>query len=72
MDKLEKFAYSHNCNELSTDQMKELDIDNVPLDIVEVIHAYWQDKRHKKGMPLIRHFQVSIYFSFLFIFGMLS
>jgi hypothetical protein len=72
MDKLEKFAYSHNCNELSTDQMKELDIDNVPLDIVEVIHAYWQDKRQKKGMPLIRHFQVSIYFSFLFIFGMLS
>jgi hypothetical protein len=68
MDKLEKFAYSHNCNELSIDQMKELDIDNVPLDIIEVIHAYWQDKRQKRGMPLIRHFQVSIYFN-IFPFG---
>jgi len=66
MDKLEKFAYSHNCNELSIDQMKELNIDNVPLDIIEVIHAYWQDKRQKKGMPLIRHFQVSMYFSISF------
>nr|CAB3476019.1 unnamed protein product [Digitaria exilis] len=61
MDKLEKFAYSHNCNELSIDQMKELDIDNVPLDIIEVIHAYWQDKRKKKGMPLIRHFQSAMW-----------
>lgn len=61
MDKLEKFAYSHNCNELSTDQMKEMDIDNVPLDIIEVIHAYWQDKRQKKGMPLIRHFQSAMW-----------
>ncbi|CAO2199268.1 unnamed protein product [Urochloa humidicola] len=61
MDKLEKFAYSHNCNELSIDQMKELDIDNVPLDIIEVIHAYWQDKRQKKGMPLIRHFQSAMW-----------
>lgn len=68
MDKLEKFAYSHNCNELSTDQMKELDIDDVHLDIIEVIHAYWQDKRQKKGMPLIRHFQVNIYFFLLFIY----
>ncbi|PAN32573.1 hypothetical protein PAHAL_5G497400 [Panicum hallii] len=61
MDKLEKFAYSHNCNELSIDQMKELDIDNVPLDIIEVIHAYWQDKRQKRGMPLIRHFQSALW-----------
>ncbi|OEL34268.1 hypothetical protein BAE44_0004713 [Dichanthelium oligosanthes] len=61
MDKLEKFAYSHNCNELSIDQMKELDIDNVPLDIIEVIHAYWQDKKQKKGMPLIRHFQSAMW-----------
>ncbi|KAJ1282298.1 hypothetical protein BS78_03G040800 [Paspalum vaginatum] len=61
MDKLEKFAYSHSCNELSIDQMKELDIDDVPLDSVEVIHAYWQDKRQKKGMPLIRHFQSAMW-----------
>lgn len=61
MDKLEKFAYSHNCNELSIDQMKELDIDDVPLDIIEVIHTYWQDKRQKKGMPLIRHFQSAMW-----------
>jgi hypothetical protein len=67
MDKLEKFAYSHNCNELSIDQMKELDIDDVPLDIIEMIHTYWQDKRQKKGMPLIRHFQVNTYFCVLFI-----
>ncbi|KAL6627319.1 hypothetical protein ACP70R_031045 [Stipagrostis hirtigluma subsp. patula] len=61
MDKLEKFAYSHSCNELTIDQMKELDIDNVPLDIVKGIHTYWQDKRREKGMPLIRHFQSAMW-----------
>ncbi|KAL6848038.1 hypothetical protein ACP4OV_022166 [Aristida adscensionis] len=61
MDKLEKFAYSHDCNELTIDQMKELDIDNVSLDIVKGIHAYWQDKRREKGMPLIRHFQSAMW-----------
>ncbi|XP_062192320.1 uncharacterized protein LOC133895542 [Phragmites australis] len=61
MDKLEKFSYSHNCNDLTIDQMKELDIDNVSLDIIQGIHAYWQDKRQKKGMPLIRHFQSAMW-----------
>uniref|UniRef100_A0A0A9CRK8 Enhancer of polycomb-like protein n=1 Tax=Arundo donax TaxID=35708 RepID=A0A0A9CRK8_ARUDO len=57
MDKLERFAYSHNSSMLTIDQMKELDTGNVPLDIIKIIHTYWQDKRQKKGMPLIRHFQ---------------
>ncbi|GJN32226.1 hypothetical protein PR202_gb20716 [Eleusine coracana subsp. coracana] len=61
MDKLEKFAYSHNCNELTIDQMKEVDLDNVSLDIIEGIHAYWKDKRQKKGTPLIRHFQSAMW-----------
>ncbi|AQK90620.1 Enhancer of polycomb-like transcription factor protein, partial [Zea mays] len=61
MDKLEKFAYSHNCNGLSIDQMKELETDDVPLHTIEVIHAYWQDKRQKRGMPLIRHFQSAMW-----------
>ena len=63
-----QFAYRHNCNGLSIDQMKELETDDVPLHTIEVIHAYWQDKRQKRGMPLIRHFQVSIYFCLLFIY----
>uniref|UniRef100_A0A0A9DEC5 Enhancer of polycomb-like protein n=1 Tax=Arundo donax TaxID=35708 RepID=A0A0A9DEC5_ARUDO len=61
MDKLEKFAYSHNCHELTIDQMEELDIDNVSLVVMKRIHAYWQDKRQKKGMPLIRHFQSAMW-----------
>lgn len=61
MDKFEKLAYSHNCNELTIDQMKELDSDNIPLDTIKVIHDYWQDKRKKKGMPLIRHFQSAMW-----------
>uniref|UniRef100_A0A0A9G6W8 Enhancer of polycomb-like protein n=1 Tax=Arundo donax TaxID=35708 RepID=A0A0A9G6W8_ARUDO len=61
MDKLEKFAYSHNCSELTIDQMEELDIDNVSLVVMKRIHAYWQDKRQKKGMPLIRHFQSAMW-----------
>ncbi|ONM29421.1 Enhancer of polycomb-like transcription factor protein [Zea mays] len=61
MDKLEKFAYSHDSNELSIVQMKELETDDLPLDIIEVIHAYWQAKRQKKGMPLIRHFQFAMW-----------
>uniref|UniRef100_A0A0D9UXI9 Enhancer of polycomb-like protein n=1 Tax=Leersia perrieri TaxID=77586 RepID=A0A0D9UXI9_9ORYZ len=61
LDKFEKFAYSHNCNELSIDQMKELDCDNIPLDTIKVVHDYWQDKRKKKGMALIRHFQSAMW-----------
>ncbi|KAG8053171.1 hypothetical protein GUJ93_ZPchr0001g30349 [Zizania palustris] len=57
MDKFEKLAYSHNCNELAIDQMKELDSDSISLDTIKVIHDYWQEKRKKKGMPLIRYFQ---------------
>ncbi|XP_047061650.1 uncharacterized protein LOC124668587 isoform X1 [Lolium rigidum] len=57
MDKFEKFAHTHNCNELTIDQIKELDMDDVPLDIIEVIHDHWHDKRQKKGIPLVRHFQ---------------
>ncbi|XP_006643832.1 uncharacterized protein LOC102715614 isoform X2 [Oryza brachyantha] len=61
MDKFEKLAYSHNCNELTVDQMKELDSDNIPLDTIKLIHDYWQEKRKKKGMPLIRHFQSAMW-----------
>jgi hypothetical protein len=67
MDKLEKFAYSQNCTELTIDQMKELDIENVSLDIIKGIHAYWKDKRQKKGVPLIRHFQVNICYAIFFL-----
>jgi hypothetical protein len=63
MDKFEKFAHTHNCNELTIDQIKEIDMDDVPLDIIEVIHDHWHDKRQKKGIPLVRHFQVSICFA---------
>lgn len=57
MDKFEKFAHTHNCSALTIDQLKELDVDSVPLDITEVVHDHWHDKRQKKGMPLVRHFQ---------------
>jgi hypothetical protein len=66
MDKLEKFAYSHNSTELTIDQMKELHVDNVSSDIIKGIHAYWKDKRQKKGMPLIRHFQVRLCYAIIF------
>jgi hypothetical protein len=66
MDKLEKFAYSHNSTELTIDQMKELRVDNVSSGIIKGIHAYWKDKRQKKGMPLIRHFQVSLCYAIIF------
>lgn len=61
VDKFEKLAHTHNCNELTLDQMKELDMDNVPLDIIELIHDYWHDKRQTKGMPLVRHFQSALW-----------
>jgi hypothetical protein len=67
MDKFEKFAHTHNCNELTIDQIKELDMDDVPLDIIEVIHDHWHDKRQKKGIPLVRHFQVKIFCHISFI-----
>ncbi|KAG8045877.1 hypothetical protein GUJ93_ZPchr0008g13336 [Zizania palustris] len=57
MDRFEKLAYSNSCNELTIDQMKELNRDSIPLDTIKAIHDYWQEKRKKRGVPLIRHFQ---------------
>lgn len=67
IDIFEKFAYAQQCDEFSSDEIEEFMGDVGPLVIVKTIYKYWRQKRVKKGMALIRQFQVRS-FSFLSFF----
>lgn len=58
MDMFEKAAYVRQCDEFTFDELDELMVGFGPVKLVRIIHEYWQQKRNKKGMPLIRHLQV--------------
>lgn len=57
MDMFEKAAYVQQCDEFTFDELDELMVGFGPTKLVRIIHEYWQRKRQKKGMPLIRHLQ---------------
>ncbi|ONK80789.1 uncharacterized protein A4U43_C01F21750 [Asparagus officinalis] len=61
MDIFEKFAYAEECDEFSNDEIEEFMDDVGPLNIVKTIYGYWHEKRMKKGMALIRHFQPALW-----------
>ena len=63
MDKLEKDAYLYQRQE----RIAELDPNDVAAEscmgmatqeVIKVVYGYWVEKRTRKGMPLVRHFQV--------------
>lgn len=63
MDKLEKDAYlyqqQHKTTELDpNDVASESCTGLATQEVIKVIYNYWSDKRRRKGMPLVRHFQV--------------
>uniref|UniRef100_A0A2P2MIF8 Enhancer of polycomb-like protein n=2 Tax=Rhizophora mucronata TaxID=61149 RepID=A0A2P2MIF8_RHIMU len=57
MDMLEKAAYSQQCDQFKCNELEELMAGFGPMEAVKTIHEYWRQKRQRKGMPLIRHFQ---------------
>ncbi|KAF2308333.1 hypothetical protein GH714_040029 [Hevea brasiliensis] len=57
MDMFEKAAYSQQRDQFTSDEIEDLMAGLGPKKAVKIIHEYWQQKRQKKGMPLIRHLQ---------------
>jgi len=58
MDVFEKVAYAKQRDHLSSDELEEL-AELGSIEAIRIIHEHWREKRLKKGMPLIRHLQVS-------------
>lgn len=58
MDMFEKVAYVKQCDCLNDDEIAEYMADFCSLDIIKAIYELWHEKRRKKGMPLIRQYQV--------------
>ncbi|KAA8525337.1 hypothetical protein F0562_007244 [Nyssa sinensis] len=57
MDMFEKVAYSQQRDHFTSDEIEELMAGVGPMEVIKVIHEHWQQKRQRKGMPLIRHLQ---------------
>ncbi|GMH10820.1 hypothetical protein Nepgr_012661 [Nepenthes gracilis] len=57
MDMLEKAAYAKQRDHFTSDELEELKVGVEPVEVVKIIYEHWQEKRQKKGMPLIRHLQ---------------
>nr|XP_012570687.1 uncharacterized protein LOC101499788 isoform X2 [Cicer arietinum] len=57
MDLFEKAAYAKVRDQFLPNEIEELMVNVGPLCIVKVIYDHWQQRRQKKGMALIRHFQ---------------
>ncbi|RZR93779.1 hypothetical protein BHM03_00022355 [Ensete ventricosum] len=73
MDMLEKFAYTQQCEEITNDDIEKYMADYGPADTIKVIYEHWRQKRKKKGLPLIRQFQVSLnWFTFIMLVSSLS
>ncbi|KAM2544654.1 hypothetical protein TB1_016317 [Malus domestica] len=59
MDMFEKAAFDQQCDEFTSEEIEEL-VDGAgvgPMDVILSIYEHWQQKRLRKGMPLIRHLQ---------------
>lgn len=57
MDRFEKVAYAQQGDQFTFDDLGELVAGIGPVEVIERIREHWQQKRQRKGMPLIRHFQ---------------
>ncbi|KAJ6406315.1 hypothetical protein OIU84_009941 [Salix udensis] len=57
MDMFEKAAYSQRRDQFTSDEIIKLMAGIGPTGAIKIIHEYWQHKRHRKRMPLIRHLQ---------------
>ncbi|XP_022976083.1 uncharacterized protein LOC111476594 [Cucurbita maxima] len=57
MDAFEKAAYSQQCDEFTDDEIAEVMNETLVSGSTKAIFEYWQRKRRRKGMPLIRNLQ---------------
>ncbi|GAB2275618.1 hypothetical protein Dimus_010375 [Dionaea muscipula] len=57
MDMLEKVAYAQQRELFSLEELEELLVGVGPSEVIKIIYEHWREKRRKKGLPLIRHFQ---------------
>ncbi|KAE9609207.1 hypothetical protein Lal_00020075 [Lupinus albus] len=57
MDMFEKAAYAQQCDQFTHTEIEELMVDVGPSCVAKIIYEHWLQKRRKKGMALIRHFQ---------------
>jgi hypothetical protein len=58
MDLFEKAAFAKLRDQFTPNEIEELMLNVGPLCIVKIIYDHWHQRRQKKGMALIRHFQV--------------
>lgn len=58
MDMFEKAAYMQQRDQFSSDEIEEFMSGVGSMELLKAIYDHWQQKRQKKGMPLIRHLQV--------------
>lgn len=57
VDAFEKAAYSQQRDEFTDDEIAEMMNEPLVSGLTKAIFEYWQQKRRRKGMPLIRHLQ---------------
>ncbi|KAA0038785.1 Enhancer of polycomb-like transcription factor protein, putative isoform 1 [Cucumis melo var. makuwa] len=57
VDAFEKAAYSQQRVEFTDDEIAEVMNETLLSGLTKAIFEYWQQKRRRKGMPLIRHLQ---------------
>ncbi|XP_059641468.1 uncharacterized protein LOC132283525 isoform X2 [Cornus florida] len=65
MDMFEKVAHAKQCDHFTSDELKELMVGVGPMEVIKVIHEHWQQKRRRKGMPLIRQLQPPLWEMYL-------
>jgi hypothetical protein len=58
MDMFEKAAYSQQLDQFTFKEIVEFMTGIEPTEAIKTIHEYWQHKRQRNRMPLIRHLQV--------------
>ncbi|KAF8407015.1 hypothetical protein HHK36_006137 [Tetracentron sinense] len=56
MDMFEKVSYAQQREDFTYDEIEELMVGLGPIEIIKAIYDRWQQKRQRKGMPLIRQF----------------
>ncbi|KAL3498342.1 hypothetical protein ACH5RR_041074 [Cinchona calisaya] len=57
IDMLEKLAYSQQRDQFTVAELEGLMVGIDSMELIKGIYEHWWQKRQRKGMPLIRHFQ---------------
>ncbi|XP_068647191.1 uncharacterized protein [Aristolochia californica] len=61
IDTFEKVSYARQLDGFNDDEIEQFMCGLGPADLVKAIHEHWQQKRKRKGMPLIRQFQPALW-----------